>query len=161
MMIHLPESGSWYMRGPPESPEHGSCHSPLLYSTTVPNIFEALYVVLDTLRLTLFRSSLCLPVQSCPSVFLANLNYLTVFEQALIIFVEIYFARILILIWHDVTRLDFTYFSSILWDFIGLRYWIILITFMFFWLQYGNFQWLPCFNFTWPDFAWRGPQFLV
>ena len=30
--------------------------------------------------------------------------------------------------------------SSILWDFIGLRYWIILITFMFFWLQYGNFQ---------------------
>ena len=61
-------------------------------------------------------------------------------EQALIIFVEIYFARILILIWHDVTRLDFTYFSSILWDFIGLRYWIILITFMFFWLQYGNFQ---------------------
>ena len=140
MMTHLgwpSESLTWDMRGAPPSPLHGSWYSPLLRSTSVPNIFLCLYVVLDTVRSTLFRSSLCWPVQSCPSVTLADL------------------------IWHDVTCLDFTYFSSIEWDFIGQRYWIILITFMFFWLQYGNFQWLPCFNFTWPDFGGRGPKFLV
>ena len=79
MMTHLSEPGVWYMRGPPESPEHGSCHSPLLNSSSVPNILLCLYVVWDTLRLTLLRNGLCWRVHRSCLLSVVNLNYLTVF----------------------------------------------------------------------------------
>ena len=79
MMTHLSEPGAWYMRGPPESPEHGSCHSPLLNSSSVPNILLCLYVVWDTLRLTLLRNGLCWRVHRSCLLSVVNLNYLTGF----------------------------------------------------------------------------------
>ena len=73
MMTHLAVPGVWYMRGPPESPAQGSCHSPLLNSTSVPNIFLCLYFVWETLRLTLLSSLLCCRVQRSCSLSVVNL----------------------------------------------------------------------------------------
>ena len=64
MMTHLFERGVSYMRGPPESPEHGSWYSPFLNSTFVPNIFEWLNFVLETVRSTRLSRWLIQRVQS-------------------------------------------------------------------------------------------------
>ena len=64
MMTHLFELGFSYMRGPPESPEHGSWYSPFLNSTFVPNIFEWLNFVLETVRSTRLSRWLIQRVQS-------------------------------------------------------------------------------------------------
>ena len=58
------ESGVRCMRGPPESPLHGSWYSPLLNSSSVPNIFVCSYAVFETRRLTRLSRSLYRWVQS-------------------------------------------------------------------------------------------------
>ena len=62
--IHLPEFLSWYIRGPPESPAHGSWYTPFFFSTRVPNILVCLKLFVETFRLTLLSIGLCL-LSSC------------------------------------------------------------------------------------------------
>ena len=61
--IQRPELLSWYMRGPPESPAHGSWYSPSgPFLSSVPNIMKCWKFFMETLRLTLFSWELCCAV---------------------------------------------------------------------------------------------------
>ena len=78
MITHrsVPLAGS--MRGPPPSPEQGSCHSPLPFSDgssrTVPSIFVCSKSALDTIRSTRLSNGLCSLVQGLWSSFVVNLK---------------------------------------------------------------------------------------
>ena len=78
MITHrsVPLAGS--MRGPPPSPEQGSCHSPLPFSDgssrTVPSIFVCSNFALETIRSTRLSNGLCSLVQGLWSSFVVNLK---------------------------------------------------------------------------------------
>ena len=126
MMTHLAVPGVWYMRGPPESPAQGSCHSPLLNSTSVPNIFLCLYFVWETLRLTLLSSLLCCRVQR--SCLLSVVNLWTGIILGTLSFHSISLLKSSLPIWISLNS-------------IGLRCRIISIIFLFLWQH--SMQWLP------------------
>ena len=59
-MTHRPFDGSWYMRGPPESPLQGSSNSPLeLLFSSVSNMLVLFHSWVDTFRSTNLRHLLC------------------------------------------------------------------------------------------------------
>ena len=81
--IQRPELLSWYMRGPPESPAHGSWYSPSgPFLSSVPNIMKCWKFFMETLRLTLFSWELCCAVHFWLLSSIMNLQHIKQSDQS-------------------------------------------------------------------------------